>query len=112
MVDGTPHLISATAAGHLQELTADFEPAWCTGWEEKANEYLRLELGLACELPVLSFDRCPAAGHAHWKLAAIERFAGPERPLAWVDDSFNEACREWAAARMAPALLYAFAAGT
>lgn len=105
MVDGTPHLISATAAGHLHDLSADFELAWCTGWEEKANEYLCLELGLQSELPVLSFDRCPAPGHAHWKLAAIERFAGPHRPLAWIDDSFNDACHEWAGRRPGSTLL-------
>jgi hypothetical protein len=105
MVDGTPHLISAAAAGHLQELSQDFDLAWCTGWEEKANEYLCFALGLENELPVLSFDRTPAAGHAHWKLAAIERFAGPQRPLAWIDDSFNEACRDWAGERGAPTLL-------
>jgi hypothetical protein len=105
MVDGTPHLISAAAAGHLQELSEDFELAWCSGWEEKANEYLPLALGLAGALPVLSFDRTPAAGHAHWKLAAIERFAGPERPLAWIDDALDGACRQWAKARAAPTLL-------
>ena len=40
IVDGSPHLISAAAAEHLQALGADFELVWCTGWEEKANEYL------------------------------------------------------------------------
>lgn len=105
IVDGTPHLISAAAAGHLQTLGADFELAWCTGWEEKANEYLPAVLGLPGELPVLSFDRNPGRGHAHWKLAAIEAFAGPRRPLAWVDDALNEACHAWAAERPAPTLL-------
>ena len=105
IVDGTPHLISAAAAGHLQTLGAEFELAWCTGWEEKANEYLPDVLGLAGELPVLSFDRNPGRGHAHWKLAAIEAFAGPRRPLAWVDDALNDACHAWAAERGAPTLL-------
>ena len=34
------------AAEHLQTLRADFELVWCTGWEEKANEYLPQLLGL------------------------------------------------------------------
>ena len=105
IVDGSPHLISATAAGHLQALADDFELAWCTGWEEKANEYLPGVLGLPSDLPVLSFDRNPGRGHAHWKLAAIEAFAGPERAVAWVDDALNEACRVWAVARIGPTLL-------
>lgn len=104
-VDGSPHLISSTAAEHLQTLGNDFDLAWCTGWEEKANEYLPAILGLPEALPVLSFDRNPGRGHAHWKLAAIEDYAGPERPLAWVDDALNDACHTWAAERNAPTLL-------
>ncbi len=104
-MDGSPHLISSAASEHLQTLGAEFELVWCTGWEEKANEYLPGALGLPGELPVLSFDRNPGRGHAHWKLAAIEAYAGPERPLAWVDDALNDACRTWAGARPAPTLL-------
>ena len=104
-VDGSPHLISSAAAGHLQALGADFDLVWCTGWEEKANEYLPDVLGLPHDLPVLSFDRNPGRGHAHWKLAAIEAYAGPDRPLAWVDDALNDACRAWATQRPTPTLL-------
>jgi HAD domain in Swiss Army Knife RNA repair proteins len=104
-VDGVPHLISAAAAEHLQALHADFELVWCTGWEEKANEYLPALLGLPAELPFLSFDANPGRGHAHWKLAAIEAYAGPERAVAWVDDALNDACHVWAAERAAPTLL-------
>lgn len=104
-MDGSPHLLSSAAAGHLQTLARVFDLVWCTGWEEKANEYLPGALGLPGELPVLSFDRNPGRGHAHWKLAAIEAYAGPERPLAWVDDALNDACHAWAGARGAPTLL-------
>jgi hypothetical protein len=45
------------------------------------------------------------SARAHWKLAAIDAFAGPDRPLAWVDDAFNDACHAWAAERGAPTLL-------
>ena len=108
IVDGSPHLISAAAAGHLQALAVDFELAWCTGWEEKANEYLPGALGLPGELPVVSFDSSPGgtrSGHAHWKLAAIEAYAGPGRALAWVDDALNDACHAWARERAGPTLL-------
>ncbi len=45
------------------------------------------------------------ATRAHWKLDAIDSFAGPARPLAWIDDAFNGACHEWASARPAATLL-------
>jgi hypothetical protein len=105
IVDGSPHLLSAVASEHLLALADDFELAWCTGWEEKANEYLPQALDLPGPLPYLSFDRNPGRGHAHWKLAAIEAFAGPDRALAWVDDALNQACHAWAAERAVPTLL-------
>jgi hypothetical protein len=80
---------------------------WCSGWEEKANDYLPLALGLPGPLPFLSFDRAVGRGHAHWKLAAIDAYAGPNRPLAWVDDAHDDACSAWRATRQGPTLLLA-----
>jgi hypothetical protein len=40
----------------------------------------------------------------HWKLDAIDAYAGA-RALAWIDDCLDEACSAWAAARAAPTLL-------
>lgn len=105
-IDGIPHFISAEAGRHLHSLLSSFEAAWCSGWEEKANEYLPHLLGLPGPLPYLSFDRSPGRANAHWKLAAIEAFAGA-RPLAWVDDAFNDACHAWAQRRVQPTLLVA-----
>jgi hypothetical protein len=106
-IDGIPHFLSAAAARHLLALVSLFELVWCSGWEEKADEYLPHLLGLPRGLPHLSFERGAAAGeslHGHWKLAAIDAYAGT-RPLAWVDDCINDACRSWANARRAPTLL-------
>jgi hypothetical protein len=103
-IDGMPHFLSSTAAAHLLDLQRDFELAWCSGWEEKANEHLPHLLGLPAGLPFLRFERSVGRANAHWKLAAIDEFAG-ERALAWVDDALNEACHEWARARGAPTLL-------
>ncbi len=102
-IDGIPHFLSATAAGHLLGLEAHFELAWASGWEEKANEYLPHLLGLP-KLEHLSFDGRVGRTNAHWKLDAIETYAG-DRPMAWIDDAFNEACHKWAATRAAPTLL-------
>lgn len=102
-IDGIPHFLSAKAAEHLLTLTATFELAWASGWEEKANEYLPHLLGLP-KLPHLSFEGRVGRTNAHWKLDAIEAYAG-ERPLAWIDDAFNEACHEWAGVRAEPTLL-------
>ena len=46
------------------------------------------------------------SARAHWKLEAVEEHAG-DRPLAWIDDAFNDACHAWAAQRRAPTLLVA-----
>jgi hypothetical protein len=103
-VDGVVHLLSATARGHLLELSEHFELVWASGWEEKANEHLPVALELPGPLPYLTF--APADTHGHWKLAALEAHAG-DRPLAWIDDAHDDACRAWAAARAAPTLLVA-----
>jgi hypothetical protein len=105
LVDGIPHLISATAGDHLRALAAAFELAWCTGWEEKADEHLRRVLELPATCPHLTFDGSEPSRHAHWKLDAIDGYAGPERALAWIDDGHDEACLEWAGARPGPTLL-------
>jgi hypothetical protein len=107
LVDGIGHLLSTSAGPHLRSLTADYELVWCTGWEERANEYLPHALGLDTPLPFLSFDRNPGRGNTHWKLAAIDAHAGPDRPLAWIDDAHDEACTAWATARPGPTLLVA-----
>jgi hypothetical protein len=104
-VDGILHLCSARAAEHLPGLGDQFELVWCTGWEEKANDYLPQWLGLPADLPFLQFERNPGKARAHWKLQAIDDFAGHQRPLAWIDDALDEACHEWAAARTGPTLL-------
>jgi hypothetical protein len=102
-VDGIAHFLSATAGEHLRRLTDAFEPVWCTGWEEKANEYLPHALGLDGPWPHLSFERHAAPGQSlrgHWKLDAIDAYAGG-RALAWIDDAHGDACETWAAARQA-----------
>ena len=103
-IDGTPHFLSSTAAAHLLDLSSLFELVWASGWEERANEHLPHLLGMPPGLPFLRFERAVGRSNAHWKLDAIEAFAG-QRPLAWIDDALNDACHEWAAARAAPTLL-------
>jgi hypothetical protein len=98
MVDGIAHFLSSTAGEHLRLLSGAFEPVWCTGWEEKANEYLPHALGLPGPWPYLSFERNPGRDRAHWKLDAIDAFAS-NRPLAWIDDAHGETCEAWAAER-------------
>jgi|SRR5581483_3398674 len=105
IVDGIAHFLSATAGEHLRALAGDFDLAWCTGWEEKANEYLVFALGLPGELPLVPFDDCDRPASAHWKVAAIDAYVGPARPLAWVDDAHDHRCHDWARARQAPTLL-------
>jgi len=106
-IDGIPHFLSSVAAAHLLTLAADFDLVWCSGWEEKAEEYLPHLLGLPAGLPFLRFERGRGAGSSidgHWKLAAIEAYAGT-RALAWIDDAFDASCHAWAEERSAPTLL-------
>ncbi len=107
-IDGIPHFLSRAAADHLLELSAEFDLVWASGWEEKAEEYLPRLLGVPAGLPFLRFERTtglpPTRGNEHWKLAAIETYAGA-RPLAWIDDAFDHTCHAWADARAAPTLL-------
>jgi hypothetical protein len=103
-IDGIPHFLSSSAAAHLLALSRIFELVWASGWEEKANEHLPRLLGLPAALPFLRFTRSPSSTQAHWKLESIDAYAA-QRPLAWIDDSFNPACHAWAEARPAPTLL-------
>ena len=107
LVDGIPHFLSAGAADLLGGLHELFELIWCSGWEEKADEYLPFALGLPAGLAHLTFAPPADVGARHWKLASIDRYAGPERPLAWIDDDFDDSCHAWALARPGPTELVA-----
>lgn len=119
-IDGIPHFLSTVAARHLLDLVSVFAPVWASGWEEKAEEYLPHLLGLPRGWPFLSFERdMRAMGGAqqgtgapgtestrgHWKLEAIDAYAEAERPLAWIDDAFDDSCHAWAKARPGATLL-------
>jgi hypothetical protein len=103
-IDGIVHCIGHTAGERLARVAQRYELVWATGWEEKANEYLTHLLGMPKALPVLTFDGRARFGTAHWKLEAIDAYAG-DRPAAWIDDSLDERCTDWARRRAAPTLL-------
>jgi hypothetical protein len=103
LVDGVPHCLSLAAGERLLRLAESFELVWASGWEDKANFYLPALLGLP-ELPHVSFDGGARSGGAHWKLAALEAYAG-DRAIAWIDDNFDASCFEWAERREQPTLL-------
>jgi hypothetical protein len=112
LVDGVVHFLSAGAGNHLLTLSERFELVWASGWEEKANDHLPRLLPLPSALPFLSFDHNPGRGHGHWKLEAIEAYAGSRRPVAWIDDAHDDACHAWATRRGAPTLLVSTAPAT
>lgn len=104
LIDGVAHCIADGVGRRLMRLADHFEMIWATGWEERANDHLPLLLGLSGDLPTLTFGGRARFGTAHWKLDALAKFSG-ERPLAWIDDSLDDSCHEWAAKRRAPTLL-------
>jgi hypothetical protein len=103
LIDGMVHCISTAAGERLLRLAELYDLVWATGWEDRANDSLAPLIGLP-ELPYLSFDGAARFGSAHWKLGPLDEYAG-ERALAWVDDSFDESCYQWARERAAPTLL-------
>ncbi len=106
VVDGLPHLLAADAGILLERLARTFEPVWCTGWEDRAPEHLPHLLGLSgAAYPHLVFGGPAEASGRHWKLDAIDAHAGPDRPLAWIDDGHDDRTRLWAAERPGATLL-------
>ena len=106
LIDGVAHCIADGVGSRLLRLADEFEMVWATGWEERANDHLPHLLGLPDDLPALTFGGRARFGTAHWKLEALDEFAGG-RPLAWIDDSLDDSCYEWAGSRKAPTLLVA-----
>jgi hypothetical protein len=103
LIDGMVHCISIGAGERLQRLAEHYDLVWATGWEDRANDALGPLIGLP-ELPFLTFDGAARFGSAHWKLGPLDSYAG-DRALAWIDDSFDESCLDWAQERPAPTLL-------
>jgi HAD domain in Swiss Army Knife RNA repair proteins len=104
-IDGVAHCIPPAVGERLVRLAEDFELVWATGWEERANEHLPFLLDLPFnDLPTLTFDGRAVFGSSHWKVDAIDEYAG-ERAAAWIDDNMNEECHAWANRREAPTLL-------
>jgi hypothetical protein len=103
MIDGMVHCISLPAGERLLRLSRVYDLVWATGWEDRANDYLPNILGLP-ELPHLTFNGAARFGSAHWKLGPLDEYSRG-RPLAWIDDNFDESCYEWARDREQPTLL-------
>ena len=99
LIDGMMHCISLAEGDRLRRLQKQYDLVWATGWEERANEVLPEILGLP-ELDVIRFDGAARWGTADWKVAPLEEKAAG-RPLAWIDDSFDETCYLWARERQA-----------
>jgi hypothetical protein len=104
-IDGIAHCIPPDVGERLGRLAERFELVWATGWEERANEHLPhlLELPFR-ELPYVDFDGRAVFGSAHWKVDAIDEYAGG-RAAAWIDDNVDDDCAAWAEERSAPTLV-------
>ena len=100
LIDGMLHCIALDTGPRLNRLADSYELVWASGWEDRANDHLPGILGLP-ELPYLTFDGRARFGTAHWKLEALEEYAGT-RPLAWIDDSLDGSCYDWSEERPRP----------
>jgi len=99
LIDGMVHCISIAAGERLRRLSGLYDLVWATGWEDRANDLLPALLGLP-QLPYLTFDGAARFGSAHWKLGPLSTY-WKGRAMAWIDDSFDESCYEWARQRQA-----------
>lgn len=104
LIDGIAHCIADGVGPRLVRLAEHFQLVWATGWEDRANDHLPYLLGLPEDLPTLTFGGKARFGTAHWKLDALDEFVR-DRPLAWIDDSMDESCHQWAERRPHPTLL-------
>jgi hypothetical protein len=104
LISGMAHCIPDETGQRLARLADAYEIVWATGWEDRANEMLPNILGLPDDLPFLTFDGRARFGTAHWKVEAIDEYAG-DRPVAWIDDCLDETCHAWAQNRTGPTLL-------
>ena len=101
-IDGVAHCIPPASGG-----------AWCacrtaSSWSGRpAGRSGRTSTCPTCwsspsgDLPDLIFDGRAVFGSAHWKLDAIDEYAG-DRPAAWIDDNIDDDCRAWADVRARP----------
>ena len=103
LIDGMLHCISLPTGDRLNRLAESYDLVWASGWEDRANDHLPQILGVP-ELPYLTFEGRARFGTAHWKLDALDEYARG-RPLAWIDDSLDGSCFQWAEARKDPTLL-------
>lgn len=100
LIEGFAYYLAHEPAGLLQQAATTFDLVWCTGWEDRANDYLPRLAGYPGPLPVIRFARNPGRANAHWKLDEIDAFAG-DRAVAWIDDALDHRCEAWAKARTA-----------
>lgn len=73
-------------ARRLQRLRKHFDLAWCTDWQDEANEVMAPRHGLP-NLPVVR--RTSGYHEVHWKLNWIEAFVG-DKPYAFLDDDISD----------------------
>ncbi len=105
-VDGVIHFLSSDAGIHLLALAAGASTSsGAAAGRRRPMSICRTRSPYPAGCRFSPSPRNPGRAHAHWKLAAIDAHAGPRRPLAWIDDAHDAACRAWAAARGAPTLL-------
>ena len=77
---------------------------WATGWEDRANDYL-LQIARAAAAAGRSASAAPPASAARTGSSGRSRSSRPAGRLAWIDDSLDESCHEWARNRPEPTLL-------
>jgi hypothetical protein len=95
----------------LNALRDRYDLVWATMWEEDANEVIS-PLHELEPMPVISFaaDMTLTEGYFYqhtWKLQAVKKFVGEDRPFVWIDDDLFGDAFDWVQERSGPGLLIA-----
>ena len=98
--------VSPANAQRLVRLADPFEIVWATGWVHHANRVIGPLHGLS-ELPFveLSWSEEMRSLDGSWKLPAVARYVGDDRPCVWIDDDIRPDMEHWAANRRGRTLL-------
>jgi hypothetical protein len=96
-----PVRLNPAHARWLGDLAPFYDMAWASACPEDLNLYCERLIQLApmsrVPMPQTPFDPDD-------KVGAVDTYVGV-RPVAWLDDAFGDAARQWASGRAAPTLL-------
>jgi hypothetical protein len=104
LIDGMRVFLARHHGEWMQELAKTYELVWASSWEAECDRLIGQVIDAPSGMPFLTFPDRDEQDWL-WKLPAVKRFVGEDRPVAWLDDDHGRGAGEWADQRQAPTLL-------